>query len=509
MADDPIDIQAAGQEDTDDLLAALQKKPAPAKGKAPEASPTVAKPEKAAAQPGADDSSSGFTTSGLADSIRESIRAGTVHHGPTSQVTPAAKQPTPQTPPAEIAPGGNTAATTEPDSIWQSSGSAHRKQHVDKEPTAEAPEVDLASMSQSAAENSLASELSDELASVDKLNEADLMITPAAAANQATPATVAKKEAVAPVSGNVKKTIHIGPTTELQPIRTFESDMVNAVRSQRATLASIAIGAMNKREREHDIAVAAPKRNRLLLIGSLITIVLAVAILLYIFVFHQTEEEPLPPAAIAPHALVFSESEKYVDLTDMEDHEARDAIASHLNTDRRAGTIEHTLFYVNVVAPDPASPGVPTVLDTQSLFAALGSSADEQMFRLLSKTFMYGIHTTTESNGFFILKPEGFQIVFAEMLDYEPRISQELYRVLTGKAFPKGIVTDNSQPTGIKKWQDRIIRNIDTRALVDDNDNIVMLYAFMPTKDMLIITASEATFLEVLTRLQTPDNVTR
>ena len=53
-----------------------------------------------------------------------------------------------------------------------------------------------------------------------------------------------------------------------------------------------------------------------------------------------------------------------------------------------------------------------------------------------------------------------------------------------------------------QEFKDKVIRNVDTRVLVDARGKILLLYAF-PDQKTLIITTNENTLTEIISRINT------
>lgn len=316
---------------------------------------------------------------------------------------------------------------------------------------------------------------------------------------------------VAPISGNIAKP-EFSKTEDLRPLRTLEGDMVHAIQSQRASLASIALRSIDKRrsgnEAPADLGVKS-KRSNILIGGTLLFLILAIGIGGYFMFLYQkpVDTSDLPVASFTPNQLVFSEETVTLELVGPSSSENYQQIVGHLLTTagRRAGTIEHVIFG----AKDPTT-GLDFDLNSAQFISAINLSIDDQFVRNLEADYTYGIYSRAgKTDAFILFSPTSFQNAFAELLSWEPRIAPELYRLLAGVAPGDELLNDPDRPARERAWQDTIIRNIDARVLKDDSGKIRMIYSFLPTRDLLIMAVSEETFIEVVTRLQTPSNVIR
>ena len=114
------------------------------------------------------------------------------------------------------------------------------------------------------------------------------------------------------------------------------------------------------------------------------------------------------------------------------------------------------------------------------------------LLRSLRPDFMLGTHSFNKNQPFLVLKTDYYDNAFAGMLEWEGHLTEDLL-TLFGQ---ENRVQELSQ----RKWGDMVIKNKDTRVLLDFDGNIALVYAFKDQRT-LIITTSEDTLLEVSRRL--------
>ena len=117
-------------------------------------------------------------------------------------------------------------------------------------------------------------------------------------------------------------------------------------------------------------------------------------------------------------------------------------------------------------------------------------------WRALENNFLLGFHEVSGNKPFLILKTTSFNQAFAGMLAWEPYIRRDLAPVFGTAAVA------SSTPDSADIFRDRVIRNIDARALFNQDGTTALLYAF-PNQEIIIITTNEATFNELLQRVIT------
>jgi hypothetical protein len=114
---------------------------------------------------------------------------------------------------------------------------------------------------------------------------------------------------------------------------------------------------------------------------------------------------------------------------------------------------------------------------------------------------MFGVFTYRTTGGFVIVRTDSYQNGFAEMLNWEKRLSEDLYTLISVEPLPESLKG--------RAWSDAVSNNTDLRVLKDEMGNIKMLYSFMGTTDTIIIASHEEVFAEVLNRFKTPEPVER
>jgi len=109
---------------------------------------------------------------------------------------------------------------------------------------------------------------------------------------------------------------------------------------------------------------------------------------------------------------------------------------------------------------------------------------------------MLGIYTDNSGNKdvFVLTTINYFQNAFAGMLQWESVMPDDLEQYLPINGIIKGAFVD------------RIIQNRDVREFVTSDGKILFLYSFIDNTK-LVITGSESTLMEILSRLEQKDFV--
>jgi len=115
----------------------------------------------------------------------------------------------------------------------------------------------------------------------------------------------------------------------------------------------------------------------------------------------------------------------------------------------------------------------------------------ETVRRSLTNNFMFGFHRNTVSiEPYIILKTEFFQNTFTGMLKWEPELHMDTKVWLSDKTIPSSTT-----------FVDRVIKNKDVRILRDESNAIAIMYGFLDS-ETLVITTNEETFLNLLDRFE-------
>lgn len=133
----------------------------------------------------------------------------------------------------------------------------------------------------------------------------------------------------------------------------------------------------------------------------------------------------------------------------------------------------------------------PTLITAEEFINLSTSRSPETVRRSLLTRFMFGFHKTAETiEPYLVLKTEFFQNTFTGMLKWEPDLYTDTKAWLSDK-----------QVIDAKTFEDRIIKNKDVRILRDTSGNIAIIYGFLD-RETLLITTNEATFLEIVDRFE-------
>lgn len=267
--------------------------------------------------------------------------------------------------------------------------------------------------------------------------------------------------------------------SSLQTLRTFESDVAEAVERQKASVVKIAL-AEQKRKRQDRLAEV-PKtasRSILYVFTSVLLVAAGIGVLAYFFV-----SLPTPSAPVAPIA-------------------DRTIIASDAHTEQNIqNEPRENLSRVIREAADSAGSGVTSIqlktgensaISSQDLMRALSPRAPSSLIRNLKEEYMVGALHTDSSTPFIILTTTSFESAFAAMLEWETVMTDDLLLLFNGTAAP----------TSTTPFEDLLLRNKDIRLTKDEFGNTVIAYVFLD-KTTIAITDSVDILEQIITRYST------
>jgi hypothetical protein len=249
---------------------------------------------------------------------------------------------------------------------------------------------------------------------------------------------------------------------------------------------------------------------------------------------------PLAPAPItikqkkADPSLIPSDTQVLLHIDNLNSIQVQSQIRNEISKVQAPNTIKE-------IIPVKTVSDVVMRMSAQAMLDIFDIPAPDILKRSITPYWMLGIYT--DNNGqkslFIVVSNDFFQNAFAGMLQWENVMADDLKQYLY-PVSPQGIVnvpivasssiivstsTSNISSTTATKtasstasitntipaikeyftlrgrFQDHIVKNKDVRAFVTDNKDVLFLYSFIDNTKM-VITSSEATLAEIITRLE-------
>jgi hypothetical protein len=287
--------------------------------------------------------------------------------------------------------------------------------------------------------------------------------------------------------------------TVAKSIRTYASDVAEVLKKEKTSVTEMTLAESKKRQEEKIVPtkehVELTKRNWTFGLVAIALIAVGLVALGTSFLFLRgmdvVEEKQIP-------SLIFSNDFREIKTDGL----SKKQLQEKTNEEREAvkGTLGSIInLYLTEKTIDSKR-----LITAQEFLGKIGSRASSSFSRALSEEFLLGVHIFDGNDGFLIFKVKSFENAFAQMLSWETKIADDLFPIFYSN-FPdiRALDEGGGTITGISnQFEDLIIENKDTRALRDNEGDIVLVYSF-PDKTSLIITTNQNTLKEVLNRLTT------
>lgn len=311
---------------------------------------------------------------------------------------------------------------------------------------------------------------------------------------------------------------HLHKETPIPRLRTYESDIADAIRNEESSIIKIAV-AEKKREQTMEPLKPEPSKVNFLMLGLSILLVLAGLATLGTFVYVMIKQAGTRPVETATETKVAAtETSREISV------KPADNIIDALKNAQASLTPEDGPLASLVFLQSTTTVGAKgTPMSAETFMGRLSSGAPSWLVRSFEQNFIVGFYLRgSENQPFIILKTSSYENAFSGMLTWENTIAGDLKRILpqyTETTVIRPAVATTTKKTGTTTpaaatttivasipyadhFEDIVVRNKNVRALKDMSGNIILMYSF-PDKETLIITSSDAAIKEIFSRLTT------
>jgi hypothetical protein len=294
--------------------------------------------------------------------------------------------------------------------------------------------------------------------------------------------------------------------TSLRVIRTYNSDIVEAMNKKKESVVSI-VAAENKRRlqnEEFELDAGAQKRESFKKIS---TVVLSATLFVLgigsAFYFYGTSGGETAPSASKISSIIFSDEEEEFEITNLSRRQILNELAVIKdNIDLSAGEIEN--IFITESLDDKDGVIRKELISASDFFNAINARLSASFMRSLKPEFMLGIYMSGGNQPFLILKTSFYENAFTGMLEWERDIKDDL-APLFGLANSSAILNEDFGTSTLSivtpTFSDFVVKNKDARILKNNDGTIALIYSFID-KNTIVITTSENTFGEILARLR-------
>lgn len=283
------------------------------------------------------------------------------------------------------------------------------------------------------------------------------------------------------------------PLGKLRSVRTFQGDVAESIKTNKTSVVKVVLAEQVRRQKLADLASPKSRKNIAFIAVSLALLIIGGTTA---FIFYNKSKQPtIKEIAVKIPSLIFAENTKPISVTGLSAELLSQTIGDEVNgANNKLDTIENIFLYEG-----PKENAIP--LSTHRLFFFLDNRMPPTLLRSLDNNFMLGVHTFNGNHPFIILQTNYYENTFAGILAWEQYMARDLLPIF-------GIKKNPDSPIFLRTFEDKIIKNRDTRALKDDNGDVLLFYVFKDKKT-LIITNSEFTMDEVMRRLNSSNPVIR
>ncbi len=351
------------------------------------------------------------------------------------------------------------------------------------------------------------------------------------------------------------------PRQEIKPVRTYESDVAEAMSHKRTSKASIAIAESKKQDGNETLGNNPPSHA-----GKKMAMLLLALILLgggtygAYYLYSKSALAPVAPlvqkSQVAP-SIIPQNAQVVVTIETQSPLAIRQHITNEINKTQAPNSIKELI----IATKD--SMGTLTRVSAQEMIKALDMNVPDILSRSLTANWMLGVYNDPDgvTSVFIVSTTNFFQNTFAGMLQWERVMADDLKQYL----FPSTVEGISNEPSKTKvpivtnpldninsilprtgtttatsttpvmntamatttatstnfliastteiveplrtyitikgKFEDRIVKNKDVRAFRADTGAILFLYSFIDNTH-LVITDRESTLAEILSRLE-------
>jgi len=334
--------------------------------------------------------------------------------------------------------------------------------------------------------------------------------------------------AVAPVPALTPKATPapLAPPTEepseVQALQTYRSDIESVVEDKNISVVNIAAAEAERRGEEGLPQPASTDKSRSLsvamILGGALLIAAAVALIAFFFMRPTSVAGPTTPQA--PFMTVDSST-----LVTIEEGATRETLMTQLQAARVNARVSLGLIeWVYVARPAITLGEAPQELSAADLVSLVSPNAPAGLMRTLEPTYLLGVHSFDENQPFLILQVDSYGTAYAGMLEWERTMRGDLsplfsrspsprlvapepppvFETATSTASSTGSTTPQAVPIEIPFIQtgfvDKIVENRDTRAVLNDAGDLLLLWTFLG-RNSIVITTNEYTLREVVSRI--------
>jgi hypothetical protein len=283
-----------------------------------------------------------------------------------------------------------------------------------------------------------------------------------------------------------------GKNADPKNLRTFQSDLADTIKSGGASVVKIAMAENARKEALRAERDPRSMRNLFLILGGIILLFIGLGIIAFALIRSAPKTLPLSPVeGSAVPGYVRSERDALVNLTGFSRPGIKEALSTaYANAVPQLGSLTHLILFTTDAA------GTKHLMTTEEFFKSIESAAPPTLLRSLNPSFTAVVHGWNQDGLALLFKTDSYETAFTSMISWEDDMFDELYQIFN-------INTEGTRASLFgKRFIDKVIKNQDSRAIVDSAGKPVLFYTFLgERKDLLVIANTEDILSEIVNRL--------
>lgn len=293
---------------------------------------------------------------------------------------------------------------------------------------------------------------------------------------------------------------------QIKALRTFESDVLEALKRQKTSTVDIVTAEQIRPKEEVEETILPPVepehpgRSRLLLTISGIFVVAGI-IAGGAYWFLQPKKPPAAPVTAAGQTIIAIDLIKTIDFTNLTHKQSVEAVQKERDAATlRVGATEAVTFTERTEDESIRE------LSAEEFISRIAPSIPPSLGRALDKEFVFGLIGYDGNQPFLILRTKEFETAFDGLLQGEIDLYREAGSIFVPGKGPLPRLSTSSlayfgTDPNTQVFRDKVVRNLDTRVVVNSANKVIFLYAFAD-QATIVITTNEKTFTEIIEKLK-------
>ena len=277
---------------------------------------------------------------------------------------------------------------------------------------------------------------------------------------------------------------------DIKVLRTYTSDMADAVRENEISVIKIALAEKEKKEREEVVEKAkGTKLSRVsMIVGGIVLIIIGIFGASYLI---KKKNTPVVTVVTKIETFISYDSSSTIDVSTATN-------TNNLNSLIKNGASKDQSVIDAIFLTRKVGETVQPLL-AKNFLSLISTTMPDSLTRTLSDKYMIGKYSspsgqtsTTNSGMFFIFETTDYNQAYASMLAWERTMIEDFF-------VPFGIPRPDDSIYA-KPWNDVIINNKDARVLYSNNGVPLIYYSFV-NKNTFVISSSAEALKEIINRI--------